>query len=106
MRRFARPPPLSSWNIEVVTFSASPSSGIVTCAANDITSRYSRSVRRMPDVEAVAYADPDPREQARAKKNPLLAKARMYSSYAEMFDRGRDLEVAAICDDNGARGAA
>lgn len=62
-----------------------------------------KEMPRMPDVEVVAFADPDPDQQAQAKRNPLLKNARMYTSYAEMFDRERELDVAAICNDNGAR---
>jgi predicted dehydrogenase len=63
-------------------------------------------MKRMPDVEVIAFADPDPGEQAQAKKNPLLAKARMYDSYQEMFERERDLDIAAVCNDNGSRAGA
>jgi predicted dehydrogenase len=63
-------------------------------------------LNELPDVEVVAFAAPDPKEVARARRNPRLANARMYDSYSAMFNEERDLDIAAVCNDNGARAGA
>ena len=60
-----------------------------------------------PDVELTAVADDgsDAGATASALRNPFVAKAHRYASYAEMLER-EHLDCVAICNNNGRRAAA
>lgn len=60
----------------------------------------------LPDVEIVATADGNPETLARQAKSPRLTAARQYSDYREMLAREKDLDVVAVCNNNGDRAAA
>jgi predicted dehydrogenase len=59
----------------------------------------------LPDVEVVAIADANPGVLARQAKNPRLAPAHQYSDYRELLAK-EQLDVAAVCNNNGERAAA
>lgn len=61
---------------------------------------------RLPDVEIVAMSDSSPATLARQAKNPRLSAARQYADYREMLNREQDLDVVAVCNNNGDRAAA
>jgi predicted dehydrogenase len=60
---------------------------------------------RLPDVEMVAFSDPDAAMRARFARNPHLRAAKQYADYNEMLDREK-LDVVAVCNNNGERAAA
>lgn len=54
---------------------------------------------QLPDVEMVAFADPDPNTVARFAKNPRLAAARSYTDWRRMLDAEK-IDVIGICNAN------
>ncbi len=66
-----------------------------------------RPLADFPDVELIAVADAesDARAVASSARNPLVAKARRYSGYAEMLGR-EQLDCVAVCNHNGGHAAA
>ncbi len=62
-------------------------------------------LERVPDVEVVALADPDPALRAQFAANPRLAKAKAYPDYRDLLAREK-LDLVAINNSNGARAAA
>lgn len=60
---------------------------------------------QLPDVEIAAIYDANPAVLARQAKNPRLAAAHQYSDYREMLRR-EQLDVVAVCNNNGERAAA
>src|SRR5947207_4302510 len=66
-----------------------------------------RPLSDFPDVELVAVADAgsDPGAIRSVLRNPSVAKARRYTTYAEMLDK-ESLDCVGICNNNGERAAA
>jgi predicted dehydrogenase len=60
-------------------------------------------LRRIPDLELAAVADPDARAMARLARSPETAKARQYRDWRELLDREKDLEMVCTCGPNGGR---
>lgn len=60
---------------------------------------------QLPDVEVAAICHTDPLVLERMARNPRLAAAARYSSYGDMLSKEK-LDVAAVCNNNGERGAA
>lgn len=60
---------------------------------------------RLPDVEIAAVFDPSREAAARLLRNPNLKGAKVYDDYRRMLDTEK-LDIAAVCNDNGARSAA
>ena len=66
-----------------------------------------RPLPDFPDVELVAVADDgsDPGATKSALRNPAVAKATRYATYAEMLSK-EQLDCVGVCNNNGARAAA
>lgn len=62
-------------------------------------------LRSLPDIEAAAISDADPKAMERGARNPLLASAKRYGNYMEMLDSEK-LDLVAVCNNNGERAAA
>jgi len=54
---------------------------------------------QLPDVEMVAFADPEPKTLARYAKNPHLAKAKQYADWRKMLDAEK-IDVIGVCNAN------
>lgn len=59
----------------------------------------------VPDVDIVAIADPDAAGRDKLARSAHLSGVHMYSDYQDMLQR-EALDIAAVCNDNGARAAA
>jgi predicted dehydrogenase len=64
-----------------------------------------RPLPQLPDVEVVALSHRDQQKMARLARNSRLASAKQYTDYLEML-RGEQLDVVAVCNNNGERAAA
>ena len=60
---------------------------------------------QLPDVEIVAISDPDATARTKTAKHPRVAAARQYGDYRDLLNR-EQLDVAAICNNNGERAQA
>jgi predicted dehydrogenase len=60
---------------------------------------------QLPDVEIVAYAEPDAATRQSALRNRRLAAARSYDDYRVMLDKEKP-DVVSVCNPNGERAAA
>ncbi|HLJ18105.1 MAG TPA: Gfo/Idh/MocA family oxidoreductase [Bryobacteraceae bacterium] len=69
------------------------------------TGEITGQLKQLPDVEIVAICDEDAKAVERFARHPQLAAAHRYSDYRRLLDSEK-LDVAAVCNNNGARAAA
>jgi predicted dehydrogenase len=60
----------------------------------------------LPDAQVIAFADVSGAVRDRAAKMPALSSARLYESYNDMLKSERQIDVLAVCNNNGERAAA